>query len=192
MREREVPVLQLLEVAEHLRLAPVAVEVRVRHELGRARERAVVARFHLACEFVGCEARRGGAGERHQQVVHVVDPDGLVEGNPERAVTEIAEVDAELVGGALGDVGGFEPAGGADAERVEVVVVDDLVADPAQPAGEELREAVDALGDGFEPLGSVVDGVHRRDNGEEDLGRADVARRLLAADVLLARLQRHP
>ena len=44
----------------------------------------------------------------------------------------------------------------------------------------------------FEPLGPVVDGVHRRDDGEEHLRRADVARRLLAADVLLARLERHP
>ena len=38
-------------------------------------------------------------------------------------------------------------------------------------------------------LGAVVDGVHRRDDGEEHLGGADVGRGLVAADVLLAGLQ---
>ncbi len=42
------------------------------------------------------------------------------------------------------------------------------------------------------PLGAVVDAVHRRHHGEQHLRGADVARRLLAADVLLARLQREP
>ena len=37
---------------------------------------------------------------------------------------------------------------------------------------------------------AVIDGVHRRDDGEKNLRRADVARRFVAADVLLARLQR--
>ena len=37
----------------------------------------------------------------------------------------------------------------------------------------------------------MVDSVHRRDIGQERLRRADVRRRLLAADVLFARLQRH-
>ena len=36
----------------------------------------------------------------------------------------------------------------------------------------------------------MVDGVHRGHHGQQHLRRADVARRLLAADVLLARLQR--
>jgi hypothetical protein len=38
----------------------------------------------------------------------------------------------------------------------------------------------------------VVHGVHARDHGQQHLRGADVARRLLAADVLLARLQRQP
>jgi hypothetical protein len=36
----------------------------------------------------------------------------------------------------------------------------------------------------------VVDGVHRGDDGEQHLGGADVGGGLLAADVLLAGLQR--
>ena len=37
----------------------------------------------------------------------------------------------------------------------------------------------------------MIDGVHARDDCEQNLRSADVARRLLAADVLLARLERH-
>ena len=43
-----------------------------------------------------------------------------------------------------------------------------------------------------QPVGAVVDRVHRRHDGEQHLRGADVRRRLLAADVLLARLQREP
>ena len=46
-----------------------------------------------------------------------------------------------------------------------------------------------ALGDRAQALGAVVDGVHRRDDGEQGLRGADVARRLLATDVLLTGLQ---
>ncbi len=48
------------------------------------------------------------------------------------------------------------------------------------------------LGDGPQPVGAVVDRVHRGHVGEEGLRRADVRGRLLAADVLLAGLERHP
>ena len=43
-----------------------------------------------------------------------------------------------------------------------------------------------------QPLRAVIDGVQAGDVGEQRLRGADVRRRLLAADVLLARLQRHP
>ena len=47
------------------------------------------------------------------------------------------------------------------------------------------------LGDAPQALGAVVHGVHAGDHGEQHLRRAHVARRLLAPDVLLARLERH-
>jgi hypothetical protein len=50
---------------------------------------------------------------------------------------------------------------------------------------------VHALGDGADAFRSVVDGVHARDDREQRLRRAHVARRLLPADVLLARRQGH-
>ena len=41
-----------------------------------------------------------------------------------------------------------------------------------------------------QPVGAVIDGVHRGHHGQQHLGGADVRGRLLAADVLLAGLQR--
>ena len=59
------------------------------------------------------------------------------------------------------------------------------------PAAKIAAIAVGALGDLPSALRPVIDGVHRRHDREQHLRGADVARRLLAADVLLARLQRH-
>ncbi len=81
------------------------------------------------------------------------------------------------------------PAGHRDGERVEPGVVDDL--DPAgtQGCGDPAGVVVGALRDPAQAVGSVVDGVHRRDDGQQHLGGADVGRRLVAADVLLAGLE---
>ena len=49
---------------------------------------------------------------------------------------------------------------------------------------------MNGLSDLGEPLRPVVDGVHRRRHREQGLGGADVGRRALAANVLLACLQR--
>ena len=57
---------------------------------------------------------------------------------------------------------------------------------------EAARLGVDVLRDPCEALRPVVDRVEAGDVGEEHLRRADVRGRLLAADVLLARLERHP
>ena len=61
-----------------------------------------------------------------------------------------------------------------------------------RPLGQDRRQPVDAAGDQLEALAAVVDGVHRGHHGQQHLRRADVGGRLLAADVLLARLQREP
>ena len=49
---------------------------------------------------------------------------------------------------------------------------------------------MNAFGDCAQATRAVINGIHRGDHGEENLRRADVARRFVAADVLLARLQR--
>ena len=51
---------------------------------------------------------------------------------------------------------------------------------------------MDALCDATKPVRSVPDGVHAGHHREQDLRSADVARRFLSADVLLACLERHP
>ncbi len=181
MDERQVAVLELLEVAEHLVLGPVALERGVVEEAGRAGQRAVVA---------------GAVGLGHERAAEGVDEvgevgvgDGLVERDPDRPVGVAPEVDRVLVAGERDHVLAVAQA---DAQGVEKGAVDDLVAGRLERPGQPPRLAVDVLGDGRQPVGPVVDGVEPGDVGQEHLGRADVARRLLAADVLLARLQRHP
>ncbi len=51
---------------------------------------------------------------------------------------------------------------------------------------------VDAQRDRTQTTGAVVDGIHAGHDGQEDLRRTDVGRGLLAADVLLTRLEGKP
>ena len=75
---------------------------------------------------------------------------------------------------------------------VEERVVDDLDAAAAQRVGQARGRAGDPGRDPPQPGGAVVDRVHRGHHREKHLRGADVARRLLAPDVLLAGLQREP
>src|SRR5262245_40861141 len=52
--------------------------------------------------------------------------------------------------------------------------------------------AMDLVRNAPEPVRAVIDRIHRRDARRQNLRGADVRGRLLAADVLLARLQREP
>ena len=61
-----------------------------------------------------------------------------------------------------------------------------------RPVGQHGGVPVGAPGDRAQPVGAVVDGVHAGHHGEQHLRGADVAGRLLPADVLLAGLQREP
>ncbi len=65
----------------------------------------------------------------------------------------------------------------------------DVDASLAQRAGEDRGEAMGAAGDAGQAFRAVVHGVHRRHHRQQHLRGADVGRRLLAADVLFARLQ---
>ena len=76
-----------------------------------------------------------------------------------------------------------------DRERVEDGLGVHFGAEFHEAVGEEGGEEFDAARDFFQAVGAVVDGIHRRHDGEEDLGGADVGRGLVAADVLLARAE---
>ena len=60
----------------------------------------------------------------------------------------------------------------------------------AQTAREDRGVARDALRDALQAGRPVIDRVHARDHRQQHLRGADVRGRLVAADVLLARLQR--
>ncbi len=77
-------------------------------------------------------------------------------------------------------------------QSVEVRAIGLTVAERRQRALDRAGGAANARRNRAQPRRTVIDRIHRRDVGEERLRRADVRRRLLAADVLLARLERHP
>ena len=70
-------------------------------------------------------------------------------------------------------------------------LVFDFIAEARHGGGEDLGQAMGALGHLADALGAVVDGEHRGDDGEQHLRGADIAGRLFAADMLLAGLHRH-
>ncbi len=77
-------------------------------------------------------------------------------------------------------------------DGVEVRVVHHLDAAVGEHRGQRAGPGVHPLGDRPQAGRPVVDRVHRRHHGQQHLGGADVRRRLLAADVLLAGLQGEP
>ncbi len=102
---------------------------------------------------------------------------------------DAAQVDAAGQGRCDNGVG---RPGDVRQHRVEEHLVHDVDVGSPQPVRERHRVAVHPLGDLPQPVRPVVGAVERRDDGEQGLRRADVARRLLAPDVLLPRLQRQP
>jgi hypothetical protein len=84
------------------------------------------------------------------------------------------------------------PTGDVRLDGVEEVLGGQLDAALAKAFGQRGGAFVHTGGDRAQAGGAVVDRVHAGDDREQDLRGADVAGRLLAADVLLAGLQREP
>ena len=160
-------------------LGVVLVEDGRGEELRGARER---------CSVGGGLHRRqlSGLAEAAEQRLQFVGAHGLVEGDADRVLVDDAEIDLFGVGCGMdarrGHVG--------DGQRVEDRLRVDLGAEGLEAGGERIGEQLDPARDPPEALGAVVHRVHRRHDGEEDLGGADVGRGLVAADVLLARAER--
>src|SRR4029450_12392875 len=76
-----------------------------------------------------------------------------------------------------------------DPNRVEEILVSDRAAKGAQTIGKSTGQPVNTLCDRAQSFGTVIDRIHRRNDGQENLCRTDVTGRFVAADVLLARLQ---
>ena len=183
--ERDVAARERAQVAQHLRLGAVRAEHRMREEVRAAGERARdrVGRLGIERLDVALDA------ERAPDVLDLRPLGDLVARDADRVGVDAQEVDAELARGRDDRIG---VVGDAHADRVEEGVVHELEAAVAQPAREDRGQPVDAARDQLEALAAVVDGVHRGHHGQQHLRRADVGGGLLAADVLLARLQREP
>ncbi len=79
-------------------------------------------------------------------------------------------------------------ASGVQAQGIEEAFLLHGQAQLDQALGQDRGQLVDSLGDLGQALGTVVHGIHAGDVGQQDLGGADVAGGLLAADMLLAGL----
>ncbi len=181
--EREVLVGEPPEVAEHLGLGVMPVEHRMRKDLRRPgqadRDPDAGTRVPLPCRDPECrrdvvEHRRGGR---------------LVERDRDGVGVDQAEVHAtrprrghDLVG----------PPRHPHPDRVEERLPHHLDATRAQRGHERRRQPLHPVRDRPEPVRAVVRRVQAGDDREQDLRGADVARRLLSADVLLTGLQREP
>ena len=73
---------------------------------------------------------------------------------------------------------------------VEEIFVRELAAKSAETICQLTRQSVNSLGDRAQSFGSVINRIHRGNDREKNLSCADIARRFVATDVLLPRLQR--
>ena len=126
------------------------------------------------------------AAERLPDRLDVVARRRLVEGHPERA--RVDDGGSSFRRHATLDDPRRRVAG-RDDDRVEEMGGRHDVAQPLETRLKDRRQPMHAPRDGRQARRAVIDRVHARDHGEQHLRRADVRRRLLAADVLLARLQ---
>ena len=185
-RERQVACLQFLEVAQHLRLRMVLVENRVREKIRSAPQRLGNGNRLTDGQL---KAHRLAAVENRQQVGQVGRCHCLVERDADTPGAELPKVDPPFL--CLGNHA-VRRLAKRDSDRVEKMLRLHRLAKLPQAVGQRLGLGVDASADLPQPVGAVVHGVHRGDVGQQRLRGADVARGLVAADVLLACLQRQP
>ena len=132
-------------------------------------------------ECVGVVQQRGFA-EAGEQRLRVLKRGGFIEGNRHSGFIDWTEIDP-----ACGS--GSEDAFGrdvADGESVEDGLGIDDYAGGLEAMRQHLGEQADALRDFLQAGRAVVNGIHRGDDGEQDLGGTDVRRGFVTADMLLA------
>ena len=177
--QRQVPVGEATHVTHHLRLGPVHVEDRMGQVLGgaqqRIRDRRAPAEFRGRFDAEGVQHRREG-----------FQGGGLVHRDAHSVATDPAQVDAPLLGGG-DDARLADPH--PDRDRVEELVRFDDGAPCPQLFREGGRHQMDPLPDGLETCRAVEDRVEGSHHREKRLGRADVRRGPLTADVLFPGLE---
>ena len=113
----------------------------------------------------------------------------LIQCDPKGVRVHHAQVHAALARGA-GDL--HRASRGPYGDGVEPRIVHEFDARGVQCVRKAARSPMDPRRDRGQPFRPVVHRVQTGDDREQDLGGADVARRLLPTDVLLACLQREP
>jgi hypothetical protein len=183
--ERHVLVGEAAQVAQHLRLGVVAVEHRVREEgafpCGRCRNRV----GHVPVEIGNLH--RGVGAENGEDRVDVRARRGLIERDSQASAAHVAEVHPRHAA-ALDDAG--ELSLRVHRDRVEEVALRHPESELLEPQLRKRREPVNASRDARESLRAVIDRIHGGHDRQQHLCGADIGSRLLAPDVLLARLQR--
>ena len=187
--ERIVAVGELLEVAHHRRLGVVRVEHGVRQELVLAPERFGQKPGQVLRPRARPEPERPllRSAEHLRERVQLARRGGLIDRDADRV--GVAEPQLESALARRLDDGAGTPRHEHD-DRVEEVLAQHVVPGLDDPVAQQVRLAGDVGGDPAEAVGPVVDGVHGCHDGQQHLGGADVRGGLLAADVLLAGLQR--
>ncbi|KZX20287.1 hypothetical protein ACH61_02610 [Rathayibacter tanaceti] len=181
--QRVVGIGEALEEAHHRRLAVVAAEDGVHEEGSAPLERDGDAAGRAADEA----ERRVEVADGRRDGDHLEVGDGLVDRDGHRVGVDEPHVEPCVA--RAGDRR-LRTTGDDEGHGVEEVGVTQGVAAVEQEARQKRGTSVHALGDRGESVGAVVDRVHRRHHGQQHLRGADVGGRLLAADVLLAGLQR--
>mmetsp|Transcript_6016 Transcript_6016/g.23375 ORF Transcript_6016/g.23375 Transcript_6016/m.23375 type:complete len:875 (+) Transcript_6016:760-3384(+) len=187
--QRQILVLERLQVAQHLRFGVMRVEHGMLHE---GRHPAQAAKGTRCCDL------------RHRRVelrFDVLDSEAAEHGEHGLRRVRLAEADAKRIRANSAHVDAFLQAGVEDArsvlgpalhhEGVKESGRADVEAIPLEDGPRRRRKQVHATCDALQALGAVIDAVRCSHVGQERLRRADVAGRLVPPDVLLAGLHRH-
>ena len=190
MIERQITILQLLQVAQHLVFGVMGVE----HRVGQNGVSAQQGDWQRASRGADrslqlCQpviiVRQPEQGEH---CGHVAKRAGLIQRYPDLAIARLVEVVARSHGG-IDD--GTGPFACGNPHGVEKRTGTCQQSGFAQGSGEHCGESMDARGDGLETLWAMIDGEAPGHVGEQHLRGANVGVGLLAADMLLAGLQGH-
>ena len=182
--ERQIPVGQPPHVAGDLRLGPVHVEDRMRQV------RRWSGRSPSGSRYSWSRSRSSMSPPNARQTAWVCSRRVRSSSEmPIRSVADLAEVDP-LGHRRLQDHPLQRPD--LDRDRVEEGLRLHLEPEALQPLRQPHRLAVDPLRDRPQPLRPMEHRIHRRHHRQQRLRRADVRRRLLPPDMLLARLQAQP
>ena len=186
--ERQVLVLQRLEVAQHLVFGVVRVEHRMLED-GVAADQCIgqggVGGGDLGVDDIHVER---DLGDQLEQRGDIAARRRFVERNAEHAGRDTAQV---VTGCQSVEVDGFSAGAEVEMDGVVELLGQQIDAGALEAFGQDGGQTVDTAGDGAQAFSAVIDGVHAGHVGQQDLRRTDVGVGFLATDVLFAGLQRH-